>query len=242
MPAKKPKATKGPVPDAEEVVASLRKLATKKTLDGFARYAIPSKGAFGVAMGDIQNLAKSIGRDHDLSLALWQTGWYEARLITAYIDEPDKVTSSQMDRWCRDFDNWGICDTICFALFDRTPFAFEKIVKWSASKEEFVKRAAFALLASIGVHNKKLPDSDFIAFLPLIEKGAYDERNFVKKGVSWALRVVGRRSLGLHGPCLELAARLGEQDHRGARWVGKDAHRELSQPRIVEKLKAKARK
>jgi 3-methyladenine DNA glycosylase AlkD len=136
-----------------------------------------------------------------------------------------------MDRWCRDFDNWGICDTVCFCLFDRTPHAWAKIAKWSGSREEFVKRAAFALLASLALHDKTTADGPFLASLPLIERAAADERNFVKKGVSWALRGVGRRSPALKAAAVTVAGRLAASTEPAARWVGKDALRDLNRRR-----------
>jgi 3-methyladenine DNA glycosylase AlkD len=149
-------------------------------------------------------------------------------MLTSFVDEPARVTPAQMDRWCRDFDNWGICDTVCFHLFDRTPYAFDKVVLWSTRRDEFVKRAAFALLASVALHDKRADDSRFVRCLPLIEAAATDERNFVKKGVSWALRAVGRRNAALNVAAVAAARRLSASPEAAAQWVGKDALRELT--------------
>ena len=192
-----------------------------------ARYGLPSDNALGVSVADIRALAKQIGRSHELAVELWKTGVYEARMLTAFIDEPARVTPAQMDRWCRDFDNWGICDTLCFHLFDRTPHAWNKIEKWAGRREEFVKRAAFALLASVALHDKKAADAPFLRSLPLIEQAATDERNFVKKGVSWALRGIGKRNAALKAAATALARRLALSPQAAARWVGKDALRDL---------------
>ena len=196
--------------------------------DMLKRYGIVAPKAYGVPVGAIQQLAKSLGRDHDLALALWSTGWYEARLLAAYVDQPEQVSSAQMDRWAKDFDNWGVCDTICFCLFDRTPHAWRKVTHWAGRRDEFVKRAAFALLASLALHDKETGDPPFLATLPLIEWAATDERNFVKKGVSWALRSIGRRSPALRAASVELARRLADSKQPAERWVGKDAVRELT--------------
>jgi len=182
----------------------------------------------GVTVGQIRGLAKKIGRSHELALALWKAEWYEARMLCAFIDEPQRVTPAQMDRWCRDFDNWGICDTLCFALFDRTPHAFDKIMQWSREKGEFQKRASYALLASVALHDKKADDALFAKCLPLIERGAGDDRNFVKKGVSWALRSMGRRGPELRSVCLAMARRLAASEIASERWIGRDAVRDLS--------------
>jgi 3-methyladenine DNA glycosylase AlkD len=214
--------------NADEALTALEHLGTKKTLEGYPRYGITVDKAWGVAIADIQKLAKRIGVDHDLALALWDSGWYEARLLAAFVDDPERVTAAQMDRWCRDFDNWGIADTICFKLFDRTPHAYGRVTKWASSRDEFVKRGAFALLASLALHDKKAADEPFLSTFPLIERAATDERNFVKKGVSWALRSIGRRrSPALRTAALELAKRLAASEDRTAAWVGRDAVRDL---------------
>jgi 3-methyladenine DNA glycosylase AlkD len=169
----------------------------------------------------------------ELAAALWQTGWYEARMMAAFVDEPDRVTAAQMDRWARDFDNWAICDTMCMHLFDRTPHAWRKVEQWSGRRDEFVKRAAFALLASIALHDKRAGDEPFLKSLALIERAASDERNFVKKGVSWALRGIGRRNPRLREEALDLARRLAASSDPAARWVGKDAVRDLTKVRAA---------
>ena len=192
-----------------------------------ARYGLPSHRAFGVPVGILQKKARETGRDHDLAMALWDTGWYEARLLAAYLGEPSRLTPQQMDRWCRDFDNWGVVDTVCFALFDRSPHAWGRIGPWSRRRDEFERRAAFALLASLAAHDRAAADERFLEQLPRIEKAAEDGRNFVKKGVSWALRVIGRRSGTLHEAATAVARRLAESGTAGARWVGTDALRDL---------------
>ena len=193
-----------------------------------ALYGLPSENALGVSVGNIRLLGKRLGRNHDLSLSLWETGCYEARMLTAFVGEPDRITPSQMDRWCCDFDNWGICDTLCFHLFDRTPHAWKKVAKWADHRDEFVKRAAFALLASLALHDKTAPDRPFVESLSLIKWAATDERNFVKKAVSWALRGIGKRNAKLNSAALKLAERLTDSPHAAARWIGRDASRDLN--------------
>ncbi len=226
-------------PRVAEVLRWLERRGTKRNRDGLARYGIVARDVFGVSVADVKALGNRLGRDHELALALWDTGWYEARMLTAFVDEPARVTTRQMDRWTRDFDNWAICDGICFHLFDKTPHAWRKVEAWSARREEFVKRAAFALLAALALHDKKAPDERFVAALPLIERAAGDERNFVKKGVSWALRGIGSRNAPLHAAALELAERLGESESAAARWIGKDAARDLKRPLIRKRVAAK---
>ncbi len=226
---------------AEEVVASLRRLANKKTLGGMARYGIPSDKALGVPVGKIRDLGKRLGRNHELAAALWETDIYEARMLCAFLDEPALVTPAQMDHWCEDFDSWAICDTVCFHLFDRTPHAFGKVKQWTRRREEFVKRGAFALLACLALHDKVTDDEPFAKCLPLIERAATDERNFVKKGVSWALRGVGRRSPGLHAATAAMAERLAESTNAVSRWVGKDVLRDITRPAVIRRFAAKRR-
>jgi 3-methyladenine DNA glycosylase AlkD len=193
-----------------------------------ARYAIVTPKIFGVPMAEMKRIAKQHGCDHALAESLWATGWYEARLVAALVDDPERVSAAQMDRWCRDFDNWAVCDTVCMHLFDRTPYAWRKVEQWSRRKGEFEKRAGFALLASLAVHDKKAPDASFLRCLPLIEREAHDDRNFVRKAVNWALRGIGNRNSRLHESVMTLSRQLAESENRSERWVGKDALRQLS--------------
>src|SRR5512134_1846994 len=177
--------------DRRQILEWLEKKGSRRAREEMARYGIVARHVFGVSMATLLSLRKRLGTDHALSLALWDSGWYDARLLAALIGDPARVTRGQMNAWAATFENWADCDTACFRLFDRTPFAWQKARQWAASPREFVKRAAFALMASLALHDKAAPDSSFRAFLPIIEKDAHDERNLVKKGVSWALRSIG---------------------------------------------------
>jgi 3-methyladenine DNA glycosylase AlkD len=223
----------------EEVHAALKWLkahATRATLDGMARYAIPSDNAYGVAMRDIKAFGKKLGRHHELAAALWDTGVYEARMLASFVGDPARITSAQMDRWCKAFDNWAICDAMCFNLFDCTPYAWKKVTAWSKKRNEFEKRAAFALLWSLTVHDKHAGDPLFVGGLALVERAADDERNFVKKAVNMALRAVGKRNRALNAKALDVARRLARSTDDTSRWIGKDALRELSSPSVSRRL------
>jgi 3-methyladenine DNA glycosylase AlkD len=222
--------------ELQAALAWLERHGTQKTRAGMGRYGIVAPKAYGVTMADLKVLGKRIGQHHELALALWETGWYEARLLTAWVADPERLTPAQMERWCRDFDNWAVCDTLCFHLFDRTPHAFAKVATWAKRREEFVKRAGFALLASLALHDEAGADAPLVACLPLVEHGASDARNFVKKGVSWALRAIGGRSLALHASSLALARRLVASAEPAARWVGKDVQKGLEKPGLRERL------
>jgi 3-methyladenine DNA glycosylase AlkD len=223
-------------------LAELRNQATEKTRAGMARYAIDAPSAIGVSMTDMKAIAKKLGKSHELAAALWREGWYEARMLACLVDDPKLVSLEQMESWAADFDNWAICDTACFCLFDRTPYAWIKVDDWAAREEEFVKRAAFALLASLTVHDKKAPDKPFLRGLEHVERAAADERNFVKKSVNWALRSIGKRSPALHAASLEVAGRLAASKEAAPRWVGKDALRELKGDSVGRRIAAKQAK
>jgi 3-methyladenine DNA glycosylase AlkD len=231
-----------PTPAAEiaEALAWLERRGTRKNREGLARYAIVAPKVFGVSVDDIRTLGKRIGRRHDLAEGLWASGWYEARMLVAFVADPQATTAAQMDRWCRDFDNWAICDTLAFHLFDRTPHAWTKVDRWATRKDEFVKRGAFALLAALALHEPQGPEAPFLARLPLVAAAARDPRNFVKKGVSWALRGIGARSPGLHAASMALARELAASADAPTRWVGKDALRDLSRPMVARRAAARA--
>ncbi|MFY9555422.1 MAG: DNA alkylation repair protein [Blastocatellia bacterium] len=241
--AKPPK--KGAQPSLEAQVAavlkSLKRLADKRVREDMSeRYGIYTDKAFGVSMSNIQKVAKPLGRNHELAAALWGTGWYEARMLTSFVDEPARVTPAQMDAWVGDFDNWGICDTLCFNLFDRTPHAWRKVAEWSRQEAEFVKRAGFALLWALTVHDKLAGDEQFIQGLVFIERDADDERHLVKKGVNMALRAIGKRNPALNEAAVKVARRLADSPDAAARWVGKDALRELTSSSVTRRLAARS--
>jgi 3-methyladenine DNA glycosylase AlkD len=222
---------------ARDAVAWLERKSSRRIRDEQrTRYGITAANALGVPMSSIQQLARLIGRDHALAEALWKTGVYEARLLAAYVDEPERVTAAQMDRWARDFDNWGVCDTLCFALFDRSPHAWGRVAPWCRRPEEFVRRAGFALLACLAGHDRTSSDAPFLRALKLVPRGATDERNFVMKGVSWALRGTGRRSPALHAAATAIARELSGSDSPSARWIGRTALRELGSPAVKRAL------
>ena len=223
----------------DEVLAWLEKRGTAKNRAGMARYGLPMTNTFGVSMATMQPEAKRIGMDHELALALWKSGWYEARIMSAFLGDPAKVTPALMDAWCRDFDNWGTTDTVCFKLFDRSPHAWKMVSKWVKQKGEFQKRAGFVMMACLAAHDKTATDAAFLKFLPIIEKGASDDRNFVKKGVSWALRHLGHRNQALHDAAVRTATKLSKSDDATERWVGKDALRDLSRPLVRSKVSKK---
>jgi 3-methyladenine DNA glycosylase AlkD len=215
----------------------LKSHSTKATLAGMARYAIPSDHALGVAMRDIKALGKKLGHNQELAIALWDTGVYEARMLASFVGEPSQLTGTQMDRWCKDFDNWAICDAMSFNLFDRTPLSWDKVTQWSSKRNEFEKRTAFALLWSLTVHDKDANDERFIQGLALVEREAGDERHFVKKAVNMALRAIGKRNRMLNTAAVAVARRLADSQTATARWVGKDALRELTSSGVTKRLK-----
>jgi 3-methyladenine DNA glycosylase AlkD len=221
----------GPGASVDEVLAVLERKGTAANRRALARYGIVAKQSFGVQMGTLITLRKKLGTDQALSLALWKSGWYEARLLATMVGDPASVTRRQMDAWARSFENWADCDTACFKLFDRVPFAWDKAIQWTASPREFVKRAGFALIACLALHRKEEADRRFLRFLPIAERGARDPRNFVKKGVVWALRGIGQRSPALHQASLAVTRRLAASDDAPSRWVGKTALRELTRRR-----------
>jgi 3-methyladenine DNA glycosylase AlkD len=224
--------------DVREALSWLERASTRRDLANLERFGITATRPFGVSMANLQVLAKRLGRNHVLAAALWRTGRYEARMLAALVDEPARVTPAQMDRWCRDFDNWGVCDTACICLFDRTPHAFGRVEVWAIRREEFVKRAAFALLAGLALHDKEANDEAFVRCLPLIEAAASDDRNFVKKAVNWALRAIGRRNVDLHAAALNVARRFASAAEAAPRWIGKDAQRELTSAVVMRRLAA----
>ncbi|MFA4947692.1 MAG: DNA alkylation repair protein [Candidatus Krumholzibacteriia bacterium] len=219
-----------------EIVAELESLANPANVAGMARYGINSKNTLGVSIPCLRAMAKRIGKDHALARELWASSVHEARILAGLVDDPAMVTAAQLERWVKDFDSWDVCDGACSNLFDRTPFAWDKAVAWSARSGEFVKRAGFVLMAALAVHDKKAPDERFRKFFPLIERESADERNFVKKAVNWALRQIGKRNRALNGNAIAAAKRIRKIESKSARWIAADALRELESTAVRERL------
>jgi 3-methyladenine DNA glycosylase AlkD len=202
-----------------------------------ARFGIDPCGRLGVSIPDVRRLARETGRSHALALALWKTGIADARILAAMVDEPRKATAAQMERWVRGFDSWDVCDQVCLNLFVNTPSAWEKAREWAGRDREFVRRAGFALMACLAVHDKKAPDSAFVRLLPLIRRVSTDDRNYVRKAVNWALRQIGKRNRRLNRTALAAARRIAALDSRSARWIASDAIRELESAAVRRRLK-----
>jgi len=215
----------------EEVLNELKKHYNKRNVEGMARFGITSAKAFGVSAPILKSIVKKTGKNHKLALELWKTEYYEARAVAMMIADPELVTKSLMNKWVKDFDSWAICDGTCLYLFRYTPFAFAKAFEWCERKEEYVRRAGFAMMAELAVHDKEKDDEDFLKFFPMLKKYSTDERNFVKKAVNWALRQIGKRSMYLNKEAIKLAKEIQRIDSKSARWIAADAIRELSNPK-----------
>ncbi|NYT00136.1 MAG: DNA alkylation repair protein [Methanocellales archaeon] len=221
----------------DSVVEKLREKAVPAKLEGMARYGMVNEQRMGVSIPEIRKIAKQSGKDHTLALQLWKTGIAEARILASMVDEPEKVTEQQMEDWVKEFNSWDVCDQVCMNLFEKTPFARKKILDWSDRQEEYVKRAAFALIACLAWHDKNAEDDRLIELFSVITRGSTDERNFVKKAVNWALRNIGKRNLELNKQSIKVAKELLDMDSKAARWIARDAIRELESEPVQKRLK-----
>ncbi|HWR26863.1 MAG TPA: DNA alkylation repair protein [Candidatus Thermoplasmatota archaeon] len=228
--------------DYDEIMSKLRSLANPENVKGMTRYGINQHNNLGISIYILRPLAKQIGINHALALKLWDSKIHDARLLACFIDDPQQVTSEQMDAWAEDFDSWDICDQACTNLFDRCPLAYDKVFQWADKEKEFVRRGAFSLIAGLTVHDKTATDHDFEDFLPLCITYSTDERNYVKKAVNWALRNIGKRNLSLNKKALKTAEEIKNINSKSARWIAADAIRELSSPKVREKLERKKKK
>ncbi len=221
----------------EDLVRQLRRMGDRQAVKGMSRFGIQTRAAFGVSVPKLRGLARRVGRNHDLALGLWRTGFHEARILASMLDEVDKVTGEQMETWAKEFDSWDIVDGCCGSLFDRTRFAIRKATEWCRRPEEFVKRAGFVLMAELAVHDKEAPNDTFVRFFLFIIEGASDDRNFVKKAVNWALRQIGKRNVALNKAAIQTAKKIAASDSRSARWVAADALRELTGTSVQKRLR-----
>jgi 3-methyladenine DNA glycosylase AlkD len=221
----------------ESALSQLRQNARPEELAGMARFGIAGENRLGLSMPAMRRIARALGHDHALALALWDTGIPEARIVAGMVAEPALLTSRQMDAWAKGFASWDVCDQVCGSVFQASPLAWRKVAVWSTRRDEFVRRAAFALLATLAVHDKQADDGQFVGALPLIEAAASDERNFVRKAVNWALRNIGKRNPALNAAAIAAAQRIRQQGSRAARWIAADALRELGSAAVQTRLR-----
>ena len=220
-----------------DVLDRLHSKARPEQLQGMAKYGMTVQRRLGVSVPDMRELAKEIGSDHRLALDLWRTGIAEARIVAAMVGDPAELTEEQMEDWVKDIDSWDVCDQVCMNLFEKSPLAWKKIHDWSLREGEFVRRTAFALIACLAWHDKKANDEKFVELLPVIIRGATDERNFVKKAVNWALRNIGKRNLDLNHAAIDAAKEIRQLDSKAARWIATDAIKELESEAVQTRLK-----
>jgi len=221
---------------ANEVLARLEALESPADREGMARFGIRPANALGISVTKLRAIAKEIGRDHELALALWSSGIHEARILATIVDDPQLVSREQMRSWVEDFDSWDLCDQACMSLFWRTEASVDMVFEWADREEEFVKRAAFALMARFATKRAKAPDELLESFLPVIERAADDDRNFVRKAVNWALRGIGKRNVHLNELAVASAERIRARGTKSARWIANDALRELTSDKVRARL------
>jgi len=225
-----------------QALEKLHSLADPSALDGMAYFGVNTSGRLGIPVPKLRALAKETGRDHDLALALWNTAIPDARILASLTAEPARTTPALMDAWTADFDSWDICDGCCNNLYIKTPFAWEKVPRWAAEEGEYIRRAGYVLIACLALHDKEAQDSAFTDTFPLIQTHAVDPRNFVRKAVNWALRGIGKRNLALNAAAVSFARELGNCEDTTARWIAKDALRELTSEKVLARLRQKAGK
>ncbi|MCD4732982.1 DNA alkylation repair protein [bacterium] len=225
----------------EEILRWFKEHGSEHNREGMGRFGINVERAFGVSLTPVRGLAKELGRNQPLAEELWQTSFHEARLLASLIAEPKLVTRELAESWAMDFNSWDLVDICCNHLLRKTSLAWGLVRDWPSREETFVRRAGYVMMAVLAVHDKAAADETFLTLLPIIEAGATDERNFVKKAVNWALRQIGKRNLSLNAAAVKSATRLGESENRAARWVGKNAHRELVSEKILERMRKAAR-
>ncbi|MGZ7067281.1 MAG: DNA alkylation repair protein [Methanobacterium sp.] len=221
----------------QNIIKELESLANPEDVEGRVKFGINSNKAYGVRMPELRRIGRETGKNHELAQELWEHGYTETRILASMIEDPRLVSEEQMENWALEFNSWDICDQCCMNLFRKTPFAYKKIHEWSKWDEEFVKRAAFTLIATLAVHDKNAEDSSFEDLFPIIIRESYDERNFVKKAVNWALRQIGKRNLNLNKEAIKIAEKINELDFKSAKWIAKDALRELKSEKIQKKFK-----
>lgn len=220
----------------EEIMREFKSKSNSKSIEGMARFGITPDKTFGIRIPELRKMAKKIRKNRELARKLWELGYRETMILASMIDVPEQVTEEQLEKWVRDFNYWEICDQTIMNLFEKTEFAYTKAFEWSVSKEEFIKRAGYVMIARLAVSDKKAENQSFIQFFPLIEKGSTDSRIMVKKAVNWALRQIGKRNLKLNKEAIKVAKAIAQLDSTAGKWIAKDAIRELKSESVQKRL------
>ena len=220
----------------EEIINELEALSNPEDIKGMASFGISPKRTYAVRIPELRRIANKVGKDHDLAHKLWKADYRETKILACIIDDPELVSEEQMDSWVVEFDYWEICDQCCMNLFRKTSFAYKKIFEWSNREEEFVKRAAFTLIAVLAVHDKQAADDKFEQFFPIIKRESTDDRNYVKKAVNWALRHIGKKNIYLNKKAIIIAEEIHKINSKSAKWIAKDALRELKSEKVQKRL------
>lgn len=222
-----------------DIITLLKNEAEPGFILKMQHFGVDTTLALGVRIPSIRKIAKQLGKNHALAIQLWSTNIHEARILASMIADYRLFTEELFNAWVADFNAWDVCDQACFNVLDKVPFAKDKIPIYAIDEREYVKRTAFTLIAGMAIHHKKVSDDFFVSLLPIIEQQAYDDRNFVKKAVNWALRQIGKRSEVLRLKALETANRIEMQPYKAAKWIAKDAIRELNNEKIIKTLERK---
>jgi len=223
----------------QTVLKELKSNSDPEAVKGMARFAVGGENTLGISIPVLRDMAKRIGKNHDLALGLWKTGIHEARILASMVDDPARVDARQMEAWVREFDSWDVTDQCIMNLFEKLPVAWDKAKEWSVAEPEFVKRAGFVLMARLAVSDKKAEDRRFLDFFPQLRREATDERNFVKKAVNWAVRQIGKRNAQLNREALKLCGDLLKMDSKSARWIASDAVKELESEEVRNRFRHK---
>ena len=220
----------------QDVIAYFEEISDENVVNSNKRFAIGCEYSYGIRLPVIRKLAKEIGKDHDLAIELWNHPYHESHLLATMIEEKEKITYKQLNEWVNSFYSWDIVDQACINLLIDLPEAHENIFVWCDAEEEFVKRTAFSLIAVIAVRDKKADADDFDKYYPLIKNASFDNRNFVKKSVNWALRQIGKRDLECNKRALKTAYEISEIDDKTCKWISSNAIRELESEKVQKKI------
>jgi len=221
----------------EEILKEMKKVSSAKAIAAKEYFGIVTDKSYGLTTPQTKAIAKKIGKNHTLALALWKTKVHEARHIASLIADPLKTDDKLMEKWLKDFNSWDIVDGTCTYLFRKLPSAYEKAMLWSYREREFEKRAGFTLMANLAVHDKKASDKMMEQFFEPILRESSDERNFVRKAVNWALRQIGKRNERLCKKAIAVAKQMQKKGDASSRWIAGDALRELERYQKEGKIK-----
>ncbi|MGD9895058.1 MAG: DNA alkylation repair protein [Dehalococcoidia bacterium] len=199
--------------DAGSVLQELESMGTEQNRKTYRRHGVADE-IYGVSYANLGKLKKRIKVDHDLAMALWESGNHDARILATMVADPMRADEAMLDAWAHDLTDPVTADAVA-DLAARSGLAQPMAERWMASEDEWIGRAGWHTLARLAGRPDSPPDSYFEGYITTIERDLHTRKNRVREAMNSALIAIGVRGGLLEQKALDAAAAIGtvEIDH-----------------------------